>query len=72
MRGFITTKPQHANELDTVKEQKGMSGKSASEFEPSCGDAHLKSSPKWAEGRGKITNKFSTSPGDKGLGKETL
>lgn len=55
MRGFITTKPQDANELDTVKEQKGLQGKSASESEPCCGDAHLKSSPVWAEGRDKMT-----------------
>lgn len=53
MRGLIATKPQDANKLGTVKEQKGLWGKSASEFEPSCGDAHLKSSPLRAECRGK-------------------
>lgn len=49
MRGFITTTPQDANELGTAKEQKGLWGKSALEFEPSSGDACLESSPVCAE-----------------------
>lgn len=52
-RGLTATKPQDANELGAVEEQKGLQGKSARGFKSRCGDVHLKSSPVWAEGRGK-------------------
>lgn len=53
-RGLRATKPQDANELGTVEEQKGLQGKSARGFKSRRRDVHLKSSPVWAEGRDKI------------------